>query len=473
MADKKKESSSSWIFDAEEKVSEFYEFAYDRVMKQAVHRRHGERNWHVLKSDMAETRIPHDSGLKLTAANKKTLNDNLVSNALVSREIEIARRPVTIRDGVVLSPIGNKIVRISADSTEEYSGDGDDVMFLEPDGDAGDVDFSGTEQDVINIMDMLSLSNENRSQIIAWWCCALLDQETPIMYLNCDSERGKTVLAMMVAGALDDRAIDNLMDIDASDANEIFAGSRTIVIDNVSKIERKRSDLLCRTVTGGRHMKKKLYKDSDLYTGDIVLPVIMTSMEPFMPIRYDLLTRMTRVEPGLIEKGKKIDGKMMKRKIQGSLPRVRGGLLKIVSRVLGTETDIVDDSRISQFVTNIDRVEKVIPKLSGGVRNHRRRTGDSELESTNPFISGVIAMGDMLENGHSVYDVKYKWKMGDLFSEVDSAYKAESNRQNIRKILVNNKPILKKYGIKFELVKNRGKPALVFTYNPPKDIDEE
>lgn len=453
MSGKKKTMS---IDDITEEVQETHEFLFDKVSNKPIYRFKGERYWHLLNTPTARAQIPHNLGIKMAAAAKKTLNDNLVSDAMIATRVDVTYKTHKVNKGKSVALIGSKVMSVSRDGVHEYSGD-DDLVFLEPDDSLGDVDMDGSVEDVIELLEFLSIPHEERAQIIAWWLCTILEFETPIVFINAPTGSGKTIIADTIVGLFDEKNVNNSISLHSSDFMEIFASRRSVHIDNVSSIKTDMSDLLCKTVTGGSFMKRKLYDDSEIYMGSIVLPIAITTQHKDIKLANDLRTRLLHLHPG--KKSRMIDAKEMAPIIQGKLNKVRGGILKIAASVIGQEPPIDDMTRMASYVRTLSLVEQLMPEYAGSVEAYRKVYSDN----ISPFVQALVRNREMLFKGHSSYNVNYKWKPGEIAEMCNETMSPQIHSRSVRKLLLDNEDELNDNGISFSEAKKHGYSAYMFS----------
>ena len=124
----------------------------------------------------------------------------------------------------------------------------------------------------------------------------------PVMELTGEPGSGKTELTKFVAGLIDpshDGGIRN----DGPDRTDIAAAAqsyRLLMMDNMSKIDAKLSDVLCKISTGGSEQARQFHTQDKTVSLDVHRPMLINSVVPVCK-RPDLLSRVIRVELGKLK----------------------------------------------------------------------------------------------------------------------------------------------------------------------------
>ena len=105
-------------------------------------------------------------------------------------------------------------------------------------------------------------------------------------------------------------------------------------IDNLRKLPQNVSDMLCRLSTGGGLRTRKLYTDADEIILDVTRPVILTGIKG-VGSEQDLIDRSIQANLPPIPPDRRQTEAEFKKSFEKARPRIFGGLVQILSSVLG------------------------------------------------------------------------------------------------------------------------------------------
>jgi hypothetical protein len=197
------------------------------------------------------------------------------------------------------------------------------------------------------LRDLINVRDEGWDMLRAWLVMALLpDLPVPILSLTGTQGSGKTSLGRAVIALVDPspsplRTPPRVAD----DWHTVAAASRVIGLDNVSSIQGWFSDLLCRTVTGDGAAKRQLYTDDEVHVTNFRRAIVLTSIDPG-GLRGDLGERLMPIELDAITSTRRRTEAELDEQLKHRMPRILGGLLDLVARVLANPVEVVELPRM-------------------------------------------------------------------------------------------------------------------------------
>ena len=215
---------------------------------------------------------------------------------------------------------------------------------------------------LIDILPLTNLKNQNQKILVLAWLISSYFTDIPRAFLWITGKKGsaKTTLANLLQSLIDptDGKTINLSHKEEEMA-QIFDHHSVPILDNVTKMPGKVSDLLCRNYSGGNYSKRSLYTNDGDFIFNLRCNPIFTSIR--LPnIRLDLLDRLymiTLTEIVYSDLREEREIMTMFNKLQ---PKLLGGLLDVVSKTMQIIPTIeaphmsrtIDFDKVSMAATN-------------------------------------------------------------------------------------------------------------------------
>lgn len=160
--------------------------------------------------------------------------------------------------------------------------------------------------------------------------------DRPIFFTSGPPNSGKTTTTQRLSYLVNPRNNSGETTLDTrngvSAIESAVQGSETLVIGNISSISRAVSDRMCQVVSGSTQVTRKLYTEFDKAESSSRATIFISTKEEAIPLEPDLLSRMIPiiVKPLTEQQRNK---RLREQEWQEVVPRIRGGLLKLVSAV--------------------------------------------------------------------------------------------------------------------------------------------
>ena len=206
---------------------------------------------------------------------------------------------------------------------------------------------------VSRLKELINLESLNDLILIVAWLVAVLRGKRPFPVLGILGEQGsaKSTMSRMVRNFIDPHKAQ-VKALSRSEHDLIIAAENTLIvaIDNVSHIDEKLSDSLCRLSTGVVFSTRKLYTDSDERIFDVCRPVIINSIGEVIT-RPDLLERSIVIGIPIIPKSKVKTDEVLDIRYAALQGEILGALLDGVVHALRTyrELELPTKHRMADF----------------------------------------------------------------------------------------------------------------------------
>jgi hypothetical protein len=207
-----------------------------------------------------------------------------------------------------------------------------------------------------NVSELAQFLNlRSKEEEALFLCCLAADLRPrgpyPITMIVGEHGSGKSTLSRIRRALVDpseapvQSAPRNERDLQIAAAN-----SWLVVLDNLSHLDARLSDSLCRLATGGGLRTRKLYTDSDERIFSALRPAIVNSIEE-LPTRGDFIDRCVTIRTPRITARQRRPEKQFWREFEEAKPRILGALLDAISIALrNIDTIRVDECpRMADF----------------------------------------------------------------------------------------------------------------------------
>lgn len=206
---------------------------------------------------------------------------------------------------------------------------------------------------ILSLKELINLESLNDLILIVAWLVTVLRGKRPFPVLSILGEQGsaKSTMSRMVRNLIDPHKAQ-VKALSRSEHDLIIAAENTLIvaIDNVSHIDEKLSDSLCRLATGVGFSARKLYTDSDERIFDVCRPVIINSIGEVIT-RPDLLERSIVLSIPIIPKSQVRTDEEVGERYAALQGEILGALLDGVVYALRTyrELELPTKHRMADF----------------------------------------------------------------------------------------------------------------------------
>ncbi|MBI5486506.1 MAG: hypothetical protein HY905_04160 [Deltaproteobacteria bacterium] len=201
------------------------------------------------------------------------------------------------------------------------------------------------------LTDLLNLrSDDDRLLVVAWLTWATFAGVVhPILLLVGPPGSTKTTAAMLLRRAVDPSILDAIeAPRQRAELAQVLDQNAIVPLDNISRLDQRETDLLCKAVSGGVFPKRKLTTDDDSVFLRLKRAVIMTAI-PIPTKAPDFLDRCLRIEV------RPPRSRRLEREIwatfERSAPAILGAVLDLVSAAMRElpHVAIPDEFRLVDF----------------------------------------------------------------------------------------------------------------------------
>ncbi len=214
------------------------------------------------------------------------------------------------------------------------------------------------------ILEFFPPLEEHQQCLVQCWLVASFIEhiERPFLLLEGPSGSGKTTLGLILKEFLDpmeDAALS--YNDNENEVAQIIDHQYVPLLDNVTQISRKLSDLMCKAFSGGSHLKKELYTDDKDFILKLSGNIIFTSIKLRKP-KADFLSRCYKVEINKTELSNR-SRELLTQKFKEAKPRIFGALLDTISATLAKVKDIKTNGKYR--TVDFDRYASAAAEVMG------------------------------------------------------------------------------------------------------------
>lgn len=230
---------------------------------------------------------------------------------------------------------------------------------------------------------------EHKVLFLSWLVGALQTHAAYPILMLCGSQGAAKTTACRIAAGLIDPAEPQLVSGYSSERDLLVDAthSHVIGIDNVSEIDHRLSDALCRLATGSGMRRRKLYKDSDLFAITVKKPVTLNAITQ-TATRGDLLDRMITLRLDAIPEGERREEAKLFAAFKDRRPAILVALLTAVSAALRKHSQLnvanLHLPRMADFAVWVMACERELGFTEGeflrAYTANRREASDTTLE---------------------------------------------------------------------------------------------
>ncbi|HCM1502551.1 TPA: ATP-binding protein [Vibrio parahaemolyticus] len=221
----------------------------------------------------------------------------------------------------------------------------------------------------------------------------------PILMIQGEKGAGKSFFCNNVLrGLLDPSAVSGLSMPSESNFIKTINGMSLVVIDNLRKLTRNQSDLLCTVATKGTKPVKTLYKTSDVTLLELHSPLILNGIHDFVK-ESDLASRCLRVNLEPMKKGNRRPEQELKAELEASMPEIFGALLILASKALAVlpDVEVMHEARMMDYAKWIGALEKIWKLPEGKLQKVYEKNVESLMASGMADDSLTIAFTALLK----------------------------------------------------------------------------
>ena len=171
--------------------------------------------------------------------------------------------------------------------------------------------------------------------------------------------------------------------------------------DNVSYIDPKLSDILCRAITGSNNQRRKLYTDDDEAIHSFRSKIVLNGIIPTLDYP-DLQTRLISYERDTIDESNLLTEKEFQEKLDELLPSVLGQIFITLAKALELYNTLNDKIKPKTRLSDFEVWGEIISRCMGNAPNKfleqyylKREQGNISAQESYPIIDTIqILMKD-------------------------------------------------------------------------------
>ncbi|MGF1877180.1 ATP-binding protein [Photobacterium frigidiphilum] len=223
----------------------------------------------------------------------------------------------------------------------------------------------------------------------------------PILLIQGEKGSGKSFFSNNVMRTLlDPSSLDGLrmpkreQDF-AIQVNSMFLG----VYDNLRKLTKDQSDMLCTTATKGNIASRTLYSNDGLTSLLLHAPLLLNGIHNFVT-ESDLASRCFKVALVPMAENKCKPEGLLKQELDDALPEIFGSLLTLASKALVEEknAEVIYPARMMDFAKWLAAIETVLKVGEGKLQKAYRANVKNIMASGTEDDSLTVAMQKLIKS---------------------------------------------------------------------------
>lgn len=327
--------------------------------------------------------------------------------------------------------------------------------------------------DLARLWELLNVAEADRPVLLAFLVAAWMPNiPHPILLLTGEQGTGKSTASRILGSLVDPSTVPlRKPPRDLDSWTTAALGSHVVAVDNLSTLPDWLSDALCRASTGDGDVKRRLYKDGDLFVFAFRRVVMLNGID-LGAVRDDLADRLVTVDLRRITETRRRRDADLSAELAKALPEIVAGLLDLAVKVLDCLPALTLERlpRMADFGRVLAAVDAVMG--SRGVDRYREQSGElaADAVTSDPVLATLANV------------VKGPWSgaAADLLDLLDAA-RPEGQRlpkgwpsgaRALATVLRRRSPSLRRLGWVVEQTDERTKRGVVWLIEPPAAGDE-
>ena len=189
--------------------------------------------------------------------------------------------------------------------------------------------------DIKRIFKYCRIPSDKRTIFLAFLVSCFIDIIHPCLVLQGEAGSSKTTISKIIKMLIDPSRNnapcifpDNPMKL-----KDIYAHSYVIAYDNLARLSKEQSNVLCSIVTGSQMILRILFTDSDVKTYELKQPIILNGIQCIVNEK-DMRDRSIIIELPSITSSERKSERSLMMQYQKDLPYIWGSILQILPEVL-------------------------------------------------------------------------------------------------------------------------------------------
>ena len=206
--------------------------------------------------------------------------------------------------------------------------------------------------DIKRIFKYCRIPADKQTVFLAFLVSCFIDIIHPCLVLQGEAGSSKTTVSKIIK-MLTDPSRNNAPCIFPDNPlklKDIYAHSYVIAYDNLARLSKNQSNVLCSIVTGSQLILRILFTDSEVRTYELKQPIILNGIQSIVNEK-DMIDRSIIVELPSIDSSERKSERALMMHYQEDLPYIWGAILQILPKVLKKykPDSLTDIPRLADF----------------------------------------------------------------------------------------------------------------------------
>jgi hypothetical protein len=260
------------------------------------------------------------------------------------------------------------------------------------------------------LLAFLNMSEEEKLLFVGWITYVFAhprDPSTgyPLLVIRGSQGTGKSFLCKSIIRGLVDPNVSGIQLFPKEPKDLVISSQNAAVLiyDNLRKLSKEWSDVLCIAATSGVLSSRKLYSDAEENVMHLHVPLVLNGIHNFIE-EPDLASRCLNVQLFPLEGGQRESEKQLESRLKFQLPSIFRGLLDITAQAL-LKVDTVEvlyPERMLGFVHWLAALEQVIDLPNALQKSYKKNLCQALLDSIqeSPLAYSVLQFAKQYTEDH-------------------------------------------------------------------------
>jgi len=333
------------------------------------------------------------------------------------------------------------------------------------------------------LLPFLNMAEQEKLLFIGWLTYILAHPRGksvgyPVLVVKGEQGAGKSFLCKSIVRGLVDPNLSGIQ-LFPKDPKDLVISSQNahvLIYDNLRKLTKEWSDVLCIAATQGTLSTRKLYTDSDENVMHLHAPVVLNGIHNFVE-EPDLASRCLNIQLHPMDAERREHEAVLETRLNNSLPSIFRGLLELAAKGLqiADQTEVIHPERMLGYVRWLAALEQIMELPAGELQLAYRHNLSQTMLDT---IQENLLAYTVLKFAKNYIDVPWQGRPQDLLTTLEAhaprrlrshTSQWPQNAISLSKRLSALHKALTAQGVKLQLGERGKHRQITIGYEPPEN----